>query len=119
MDKNKHFSELRKIQAEICKTFMNSTRLLILEIIWDKEVSCQELLRRTGLDKVTLSQHAGIMRRGGILQSYRKGGGLVYRIANPKILQAFSLMREVVLEKIERESGLLANLHEISQTIQS
>lgn len=99
--------ELRKIQAETCKTFGNDKRLLILECIWDRQVPYGELLQKTGLDKVTLSQQTTIMRRKGVIRSERTSEGLVFSIVNPKILKAFTLMREVVIDKIRTDSELL------------
>ena len=100
--------ELRKIQAETCKTFGNDKRLFILECIWDRNVPYSELLEKTGLDKVTLSQQTALMRRKGIIKSDRTQEGLVFSVVNPKILEAFSLMREVVIDRIRRESELLS-----------
>ena len=84
--------ELRKIQAETCKTFGNDKRLLILECVWDRKVPYSELLVKTGLDKVTLSQQVALMRRKGIIKSERTQEGLVFSVVNPKILKAFSLI---------------------------
>lgn len=100
--------ELRKIQAETCKTFGNPKRLLILESIWDKNVPYTVLLEKTGLDKVTLTQQTAFMRRKGIIQGVRTSEGLVFSISNPKILKAFALMREVVVDKIKKDSELLS-----------
>jgi hypothetical protein len=100
--------ELRKIQAESCKTFGNPKRLLIVETIWDREVSYRQLMDETALDKVTLTQQTSFMRRKGILKARRTEDGLVFTIANPKILKAFSLMRETVIDRIKEESELLS-----------
>ena len=100
--------ELRKIQAETCKTFGNPKRLLLLESIWDKKVPYKELLVKTGLDKVTLTQQTAFMRRKGILSGERTAEGLVFSVSNPKILKAFDLMREVVVDKIKKDSELLS-----------
>jgi DNA-binding transcriptional ArsR family regulator len=99
--------ELRRIQAETCKAFGSDKRLLILESIWDRKVPYGELLQKTGLDKVTLSQQTAIMRRKGIIRSERTPEGLVFSVVNPKILKAFTLMREVVIDKIRKDSELL------------
>jgi len=107
MPEFKH-DELRAIQAETCKTFGNPKRLLILEAIWDQKVPYKELLVKTGLDKVTLTQQTAFMRRKGILKGERTAEGLVFSISNPKILKAFGLMREVVIEKIKKDSELLS-----------
>ncbi len=100
--------ELRKIQAETCKTFGNPKRLLIVEILWDQEMSYSELIEKTGFDKVTLTQQTTNMRRKGILVSRRLGGTLMLSVANTKILTAFGLMREVVIDKIKKDSELLS-----------
>ena len=99
--------ELRRLQAETCKTFGNPTRLLILEKVWDGKVTYRELLEATGLDKVTLSQNTSFMRRKGILKGYREGGNLVFEVANHKVLKAFQLMREVLLDRIREENRLV------------
>ncbi|MDF1537207.1 MAG: hypothetical protein P1S46_12075 [bacterium] len=100
--------ELRKIQAEACKTFGNPKRLLIVETLWDKELSYSTLMQKTGLDKVTLTQQTTYMRRKGILVSRRVGGTLMLAVANTKILTAFGLMREVVIDKIKKDHELLS-----------
>jgi len=100
--------ELRVIQAETCKTFGNPKRLLILETIWDKEVPYKKLLKVTGLDKVTLTQQTTFMRRKGIIKGVRTSEGLVFSVSNPKILEAFEIMREVVIDKIKKDSELLS-----------
>ena len=62
----------------------------------------------TDLDKVTLTQQTAFMRRKGILKGERTADGLVFSIANPKTLKAFILMREVVIDKIKKDSELLS-----------
>jgi ArsR family transcriptional regulator len=100
--------ELRSIQAETCKTFGNPKRLLILESIWDRKVPYKQLLELTGFDKVTLTQQTAFMRRKGILKGERTADGLVFSVSNPKILEAFHIMREVVIDKIKKDSELLS-----------
>jgi ArsR family transcriptional regulator len=100
--------ELRDIQAETCKTFGNPKRLFILESIWDKKVSYVELLKITGFDKVTLTQQTAFMRRKGIIKGERTADGLVFSVCNPKILKAFDIMREVVIDKIKKDNELVS-----------
>ena len=100
--------ELREIQADSCKVFGNPKRILILETLWNRRVSYTELLNKTGLDKVTLTQQTALMRQKGIIRSERTSEGLIFSIANPKILQAFDLMREVVIDRIRNDSKLLS-----------
>ena len=100
---------LRTIQADACKTFGNPKRLLILEAIWDKEATYEDLLELTGLDKPTLTQHTSFMRRKGILTSNHYDRVLHFSIANPKVLTAFKLMREVIIDRIQKEAELIGS----------
>lgn len=93
-----------KLQADICKIFANDKRLEIINLLKDKEMSNSELMEKTGLPKVNISQHMNILKSRGVVLARREGIQLYYRIANPKIIQACALMREVMVEQImERE----------------
>ena len=43
-----------KLQADICKIFANDKRLEIINLLKDKEISNQEIMRETGLSKVSM-----------------------------------------------------------------
>ena len=65
--------ELYKIHAELCKVFSNSTRLEILNLLRDDEMSVSELTTKTRLSQANISQHLSIMKSKGIVASNRKG----------------------------------------------
>ena len=88
-----------KLQADICKIFSNDKRLEIINLLKDKEISNQEIMRETGLSKVNISQHMNVLKSKGVIVSRREGQQLFYSIANPKIIQACTLMREVLVEQ--------------------
>jgi ArsR family transcriptional regulator, virulence genes transcriptional regulator len=93
-----------KMQADVCKIFANDKRLEIINLLKDKEMSNSELMQKTGLAKVNMSQHMNVLKSKGVIVSRREGVQLYYRIANPKIIQACNLMREVLLEQlVEKE----------------
>jgi ArsR family transcriptional regulator, virulence genes transcriptional regulator len=88
-----------RLQADICKIFANDKRLEIINLLKDKEISNQEIMRETGLSKVNISQHINVLKSKGVIVSRREGQQLFYSIANPKIIQACTLMREVLVEQ--------------------
>jgi ArsR family transcriptional regulator len=64
-------------------------------------------MRETGLSKVNISQHMNILKSKGVIVSRRDGQQLFYSIANPKIIQACNLMREVLVEQhLAREKAV-------------
>jgi ArsR family transcriptional regulator, virulence genes transcriptional regulator len=100
--------EILKLQADICKIFANDKRLGIINLLKDSEMSTSELMKKTGLSKVSMSQHINILKSKGVIVVRREGVQLYYRIANPKIIQACGLMREVLVEQL-MEKGKTAS----------
>jgi DNA-binding transcriptional ArsR family regulator len=49
-----------KLQADICKIFANDKRLEIINLLKDKEMSNSELMQKTGLSKVSMTQHLNV-----------------------------------------------------------
>ena len=92
--------ELYRIHAELCKVFSNPTRLEILNLLRDKEMSVTELIEKTELSQANISQHLSIMKSKGIVISDRKGKNIYYRLTNPKIIKAFDIIREVLSERL-------------------
>ena len=98
--------ELFDLQAGICKTFTNPWRLRIVDALGDRELTVSELVDALGIPKSNVSQHLGIMREKGIVQFRREGGHVYYWLASPKIVLACSLMREVLLERLDSAAEL-------------
>jgi ArsR family transcriptional regulator, virulence genes transcriptional regulator len=99
-----------KLQADICKVFANDKRLEIINLLKDKEMSNSELMQKTGLAKVNISQHMNVLKTKGVVLVRREGIQLYYRIANPKIVQACGLMREVLVEQLVEKEKMASRL---------
>ena len=61
-----------------------------------------------GITKANLSQHLAIMRDKGILKSRREGTNIYYSLANPKVIQACDIMREVLFEHLKEKKNLVS-----------
>lgn len=94
MDKNFYC-----LHSEICKTLANPKRQEILDNLRDGEMTVTQLMEATGVPQANLSQHLAILRTKGVLDSRRQGANVYYRLANPKIIQAFDLIGEVMREQ--------------------
>ena len=104
MKQNKTLFEL---QSEVCKTLASPKRLEIINALKDGEKTVGELVGILGVPKANVSQHLAVMRHKGILKSRREGVNIFYHIANPKVVQACALMREVLTEQMKERSKLI------------
>ncbi|MBI5640574.1 MAG: winged helix-turn-helix transcriptional regulator [Nitrospirae bacterium] len=98
---------LFELQSEVCKTLASAKRLEIINALKDGEKTVGELVEILGVPKANVSQHLAVMRHKGILKSRREGVNIHYRIANPKVIQACMLMREVLTEQMQERSRLI------------
>ncbi len=88
-----------EMQAEICKTLTNPKRIEILNVLKHDEKTVSELVEALGASKANVSQHLAVMRHKGILATRREGVNIFYRVSNTKVIDACTLMKEVLFEQ--------------------
>ena len=98
--------KLFALHAEVCKSMASPVRLKILNTLQNGEQSVDAMAKTLGLRKANLSQHLAVLRQRGIVATRRDGINIYYRCANPKMLKACEILREVLLEQL-REGGKL------------
>ena len=99
--------KLYEVHAEMCKVFSNSTRLEILNLLRDKQLSVTELIEKTRLSQANISQHLSIMKSKDIVASDRKGKNIYYKLTNSKIIKAFDIIRDVLAEKLKKNRNVV------------
>jgi ArsR family transcriptional regulator len=105
---DKHTEErMFQMHAEVCKSMANPTRLKIMNLLREGEKSVEELKKRLNLPKANLSQHLSILRQRKIVSTRRAGLNIYYKIANPKMIKACDILREVLLEQLQEGEKLM------------
>jgi ArsR family transcriptional regulator len=99
--------QIYSYHAEMCKVFSHPKRLELINILRDKEMSVGELSEKLGLALGNLSQHLAMMRGRHILTSRKEGNVVYYSITNPRLLEAFDLLREILFEQIRQDAALI------------
>ena len=102
--------EFYKRHADLCKVFSHPTRLEILNILQEEEMSVSKLAKRLGVAIGNLSQHLNMMKQRGVVISRKEANNVYYRLGNLKMLEAFGLIREILREQMQRESVLIRHL---------
>ncbi len=98
------------LQAELCHTMSNGARLRIVHCLREGPKSVGEIAVATGYAQPKVSQHLALLRSRGVVSATRRGSEIIYRIANPKIVQVCDLMREVLAEQAAERSELVMAL---------
>ncbi|MBI4284427.1 MAG: helix-turn-helix transcriptional regulator [Chloroflexi bacterium] len=99
--------QIYSYHAEMCRVFSHPKRLELINLLRENEMSVGELSQKLGLSPANLSQHLAMMRERRILLARKEGNSVYYRIANPKLLKAFDLLREILFEQIRQDAALI------------
>src|SRR4030067_1723209 len=98
--------KIYEMHAQIGKVFTSPKRLEIINLLRDGEKTVNDLAEQAGVLQANVSQHLTVLRQNNVVTTRRDGANVYYKIANPKILQACDLMREVLLEKLSENEKL-------------
>jgi len=99
------------LHSNICKALANPIRIEIIDILNHKqEMSFGDLQNETGVLKSNLSQHLSLMVSNGILIQRKEGLNSYFKLTTEKIGIACRIMREVLIENIEKQNELINNL---------
>ena len=108
---NKQMEEkMFQMHAEVCKSMANPRRLKIISLLREGEKSVEELRGKLKLPKANLSQHLSVLRQRRIVSTRREGLNIYYKVANPKMIKACDLLREVLLEQLREGQQLIRGI---------
>lgn len=81
--------------AEVLKTIGHPVRLEILELLDERgEQNVTAIYEALGLDQPIVSQHLGLMRDKGIVESRREGVNVFYGVADEKVTRVLDCIRK-------------------------
>jgi ArsR family transcriptional regulator len=89
----------------------NPKRIEILFLLGEREFCVEEIAENMGINIPNVSQHLSIMREKGVVENRREGTKIYYKIANPKTLQACLIMRDAMIEQMEKKLKLINKTH--------
>lgn len=99
--------KIYQLHANVCKALAHAVRIEIIDLIGDGEIGFSEICGKTNLAKSSLSQHLSVMVGNGILTQRKVGLHSFYRLSTPKVAEACQLMREVLIEQLEKSNEIL------------
>lgn len=102
--------ELWKLKAELCKTFSDPTRLMIINELREGEKQVGDLAQILHISQAMLSRHLAILRERGVAVARREGTNVYYSLTNPRICEACDLVHEILLKHVEKNKELAERL---------
>ncbi|BCV25835.1 metalloregulator ArsR/SmtB family transcription factor [Gelria sp. Kuro-4] len=99
-----------RMMADLFKALAHPTRLKILELLKGGELCVCELIPRLGLEQSNVSQHLAVLRREGLVSSYKDGLRVIYRVEHPEVFDLLNSAAKVLVRQVEAGQDVLAEL---------
>ncbi len=84
----------RQRTAIVARALSDPKRLCVLETLASGR-SVRELSRDVGCQVPNISQHLGVLRSAGLVTARREGTTIYYRLADPRVIEAYRLMQNI------------------------
>lgn len=86
----------RQRYAAIGRALADPKRLCVLEsLAGGDELSVSDLSMRVGCQVPNMSQHLAVLRSAGLVATRRDGSTVYYRLADPRVFEAYRLIQEI------------------------
>jgi DNA-binding transcriptional ArsR family regulator len=85
----------RRRYAAVGRALADPKRLCVLESLASGEVSVGDLSSLVGCQIPNMSQHLAVLRSAGLVTTRRDGSTVFYRLADPRVLEAYRLIQDI------------------------
>lgn len=102
---------LRRFKADIFQALAHPTRVAIIELLGEGEITAGGLIERLGMEQANVSQHLAVLRSRQIVVNRKEGNQVFYSVREPIILEVFALMRRYFEKHLKDASQMLDEMH--------
>jgi DNA-binding transcriptional ArsR family regulator len=102
--------QLFQMKSELCKTFSDPKRLMIIHELRSGEKQVGELAQELNLPQTVVSGQLAILRNKGVVVPRREGTNVYYSIADTKILEACDAVHQVLLNNLAKNREIAERL---------
>jgi DNA-binding transcriptional ArsR family regulator len=97
-------------QAEIAKAIGHPLRIAIIDFLRDGEQCVCDIAGHVGSERSNVSRHLSLLVRAGLLEYYKDGLKVIYRLKTPCVLEFFSCMSNILKQRARESEDLLKSL---------
>ena len=105
-----HSSLLREYKASIFQALAHPTRIAIVEVLREGELSARAIQDRLGIEQANLSQHLAILRSRQIVAHRKEGNQVFYSLRNQVLLKVLDMMRQHFQANLSEAAQMLSEI---------
>ena len=98
---------LRRFKSEIFQALANPTRIAIVEVLRDGELSAGQLIEKLGIEQANASQHLAVLRAQHIVVNRKAGNQVFYSIRDRALIEVLDILRRYFYSQLSNTVNLL------------
>jgi DNA-binding transcriptional ArsR family regulator len=98
---------LRQFKSEIFQGLANPTRIAIVELLRDGELSAGQLIEKLEIEQANASQHLAVLRAKQIVVSRRAGNQVYYSIRDQALIKVLDILRQYFYAQLNTTVNML------------
>ena len=102
---------LYQAKAEMFRTLGHPVRIRVLELLQTGPRPVRDLLAEIDVEPSNLSQQLAVLRRTGVVVSFRDGALVMYALSTPDVADLLAAGRRILGAVLTDRDGLLAELN--------
>jgi ArsR family transcriptional regulator len=107
---------LRAYKASVFQALGHPTRIAIVELLRDGELSAGVVQERLGIEQANVSQHLAILRNRQILGNRKAGNQVFYSLRNPVLVEVLDIMRRYFQSNLDEVAQMLGEIKAEAKT---
>ena len=101
---------LYQAKAELFRTLGHPVRIRVLELLQDGPKPVRDLLAAVDVEPSNLSQQLAVLRRAGLVASYRDSSLVMYALSTPDVADLLAAGRRILGAVLTDRDALLDEL---------
>jgi ArsR family transcriptional regulator len=101
---------LRRFKADIFQALAHPTRIAIVEMLREGEVSAGTILERLGVEQANASQHLAVLRAKQIVVNRKEGNQVFYSLRSHRLTEVLDLIRLYFEEHLSEATEMLTEI---------
>jgi DNA-binding transcriptional ArsR family regulator len=98
---------LRQFKSEIFQGLANPTRIAIVELLRDGELSAGKLIEKLGIEQANVSQHLAVLRAKQIVVNRKAGNQVFYSIRDRALIEVLDILRRYFYSQLSSTVSMM------------
>lgn len=98
---------LRQFKSEIFQGLAHPTRIAIVELLREGDLSAGQLIDKLGIEQANASQHLAVLRAKQIVVSRKVGNQVYYSIRDRALIEVLDILRRYFYAQLSTTVNLL------------